>query len=176
MLLRIYDESVMNMLLRIYDESDVTIFIVTFVLADKADAVFLDLPHPWLAIPHATRVLKPEGGRMCSFSPCIEQVQKACLKLLELGYKELQTIEVLQTHFSVQSRSLNVINLEYLKTQRNENKAVKKNRETSRTVVSVPPSQQPGHTGFLTFATLPPVWSRNIQVNVDDCNNLSSEN
>ncbi|KAJ8956499.1 hypothetical protein NQ318_019217 [Aromia moschata] len=141
-------------------------------LDNKANAVFLDLPHPWLAIPHSLKSLKQTGGRLCSFSPCIEQVQKSCLMLLKLGFQEIQTMEVLQTQYAVQQRSLPVVNLDFLKSEKDGTETEKKDREMIKTITAIPPPTQPGHTGYLTFATLPPIWARNLQIslNQDDIN------
>mmetsp|Transcript_672 Transcript_672/g.831 ORF Transcript_672/g.831 Transcript_672/m.831 type:complete len:467 (+) Transcript_672:154-1554(+) len=65
----------------------------------KAHAIFLDLPEPWLAIPHAAYTMKP-NGTICSYSPCMEQTQKTCQKMKEYGFHSLKTIEVrLQEHY-----------------------------------------------------------------------------
>ncbi|CAG9769456.1 unnamed protein product [Ceutorhynchus assimilis] len=135
------------------------------------DAVFLDLPHPWLAVPHAVKALKESGGRICSFSPCIEQVQKTCLELTRLGFQEIQTMEVLQTQYNVQTKHIPVKDLDFLKMAKSENKsdgAEKKESEVAKFLTAIPPMQQPGHTGYLTFASLYPIWSRKLGISIDE--------
>jgi len=58
-----------------------------------ADAVLLDLPEPWLAVPHAKQILKP-NARLGSYSPCVEQSQKTIQKMTECGFHSIQTFEV----------------------------------------------------------------------------------
>ena len=41
----------------------------------------LKLPNLWFII------FQSEGGRICSFSPCIEQVQKTCESLRSCGFR-----------------------------------------------------------------------------------------
>ncbi len=55
-------------------------------LSGAADAVFLDLPMPWEAMRSARRCLRA-GGRLCSFSPCMEQVLKSIKLMRELGFE-----------------------------------------------------------------------------------------
>lgn len=55
------------------------------------------------------------GGRFCSFSPCIEQVQRTCSTLSEAGFQELKTLEVLQTEYKVASRPITVRELDFIK-------------------------------------------------------------
>ncbi|KAL2263490.1 hypothetical protein VTK26DRAFT_6606 [Humicola hyalothermophila] len=82
----------------------------------EADAVFLDLPAPWEALPHLSR-RKPENftaaapsddtnGQwisplnpkksvyICTFSPCIEQVTKTVSAMRRLGWVDIDMVEI----------------------------------------------------------------------------------
>ncbi|CAF4841505.1 unnamed protein product [Pieris macdunnoughi] len=55
------------------------------------------------------------GGRFCSFSPCIEQVQRTCEALTQHGFQDISTMEVLQTELKVSRRTVPVRDLTFLK-------------------------------------------------------------
>ncbi|KAJ3113703.1 tRNA (adenine(58)-N(1))-methyltransferase catalytic subunit trmt61a [Physocladia obscura] len=67
-----------------------------FGLTDTADAVFLDLPSPWEAVAFAKETFKKgRVGRLCSFSPAIEQVQRTCEELEKCGFADIRMFETL---------------------------------------------------------------------------------
>ena len=58
----------------------------------SVSAIFLDLPEPWLAIPHAAYCLKA-NGRIASYSPCMEQTQRTVVAMRKAGFHSLKTME-----------------------------------------------------------------------------------
>ncbi|RKF57673.1 tRNA -methyltransferase catalytic subunit trm61 [Erysiphe neolycopersici] len=94
-----------------------------------ASAVFLDLPAPWLALPHLTRsppiasnnnnlplaptststcpgsfisALDPSVPvHICTFSPCIEQVQRTVSSLRRLGWVAIEIVELSQKRHEI---------------------------------------------------------------------------
>ena len=63
----------------------------------RANAIFLDLPAPWLALKHLTRQgpLDPLSTvHICTFSPCIEQVQRTVTEMREYGWLEIEMVEI----------------------------------------------------------------------------------
>lgn len=71
----------------------------------KIDAIFLDLPQPWLAISSVAKMLH-FNGTLCSFSPCIEQVQQTCEALQNQDFKDVRTFEVLLRTYEVREEAL----------------------------------------------------------------------
>jgi tRNA (adenine57-N1/adenine58-N1)-methyltransferase len=132
-------------------------------LRGKVDAVFLDLPHPWDALPAGCKALK-RGGRLASFSPCVEQVQRMCTELLANGFEEVRTFEVLAKESIVKALDLAVPSVRTAlangggcdepRKKRSRGVADYNDENGVRgTCVAIPVASTPGHTGFLTFAT-----------------------
>ncbi|CAJ1978433.1 unnamed protein product [Sphenostylis stenocarpa] len=124
-----------------------------------ADAVFLDLPQPWLAVPSAAKMLK-EDGTLCSFSPCIEQVQRSC-EVLRTSFTDIRTFEVLLRAYEVREDKLESIegngdgsngSLPCKRRQCSDGGNVMSSPISS--VMARPCIEARGHTGYLTFARL----------------------
>ncbi len=144
--------------------------------AGIADAVFLDLPTPWGAIPHAAKVLKTYG-KLCNFSPCIEQVQRCAEAMTQNGFIEIETYECLSRHFEAESVEMKTlvpasraaVVAEESKPKKEEEKKAEEGEKArkmakgkrgtedwgDRTKVSAAKSfhSERGHTGYLTVAT-----------------------
>ncbi|KAK4225016.1 tRNA methyltransferase complex GCD14 subunit-domain-containing protein [Podospora fimiseda] len=74
----------------------------------EAEAIFLDLPAPWEALPHISRrnpkdpsdktwvsPLNPKkSAHLCTFSPCIEQVTKTVSAMRRLGWVDIDMVEI----------------------------------------------------------------------------------
>jgi tRNA (adenine57-N1/adenine58-N1)-methyltransferase catalytic subunit len=79
-------------------------------LSPCANAIFLDLPAPWQALPRLTRQsslddpspLDPQTAvHICTFSPCIEQAQKTVSALRRHGWLDIETVEMQQKRIDV---------------------------------------------------------------------------
>ena len=64
------------------------------------DAVFLDIPDPWAAVPSAWEALKP-CGHLATYSPNMEQVKATRAAIDERPFIEAWTIEVIQREMEV---------------------------------------------------------------------------
>jgi tRNA (adenine57-N1/adenine58-N1)-methyltransferase len=150
-----------------------------------ADAVFLDLPGPYKCVESSAKCLKKDGV-LCSFSPCVEQVQRTCAEMQRFGFVDIKTVEMLGREFDVNERKFftdieeastgkfsRVVSERDTKRVREETKKAKKilnnkGEEESIDLVSLRVSAAPRfqgqtHTGYLTFARLAPLpegWTK----------------
>ncbi|XP_061650414.1 tRNA (adenine(58)-N(1))-methyltransferase catalytic subunit TRMT61A isoform X2 [Phyllopteryx taeniolatus] len=127
-----------------------------FGVTGAADAVFLDIPDPWEAVPHAKAALKARGGRVCSFSPCVEQVQRTCQALSDHNFEEISTLEVVLRVHEVRTVSLPLPDFGPRVAPVPEAPPLPASDHAAATLkTTTPPRQMPAHTGYLTFATKP---------------------
>lgn len=52
------------------------------------------------------------GSRICSFSPCIEQVQRTCKALQQHNFHDIVTVECLQRTYEVKKITQTIISFE----------------------------------------------------------------
>ena len=123
-----------------------------------------------------------EGGRLCTFSPCIEQVQRTCQQLRTNGFEEINTIECLRRihefryqhrnkicftadknqEDTIEAKSIkreSINDQEDITTEKKfksdlEIKPKKQPQESETILTAIGPLVMPGHTGYLTFAYL----------------------
>ncbi|KHN78931.1 tRNA (adenine(58)-N(1))-methyltransferase catalytic subunit TRMT61A [Toxocara canis] len=150
-----------------------------FFVENACDGVFLDLPAPWTAISHAKRALsRTRGGRIVSFSPCVEQVQRVCDMLRRQGFVQIETVELVSRKLKVADMSLETLK-EFAHSNvapdesgdgGEEERGGKRRRldlnacvqetsggetaKISHSTLLTYPAAQPTHTGYLTCATL----------------------
>ena len=60
------------------------------------------------AVASAAQCLRPDGV-FCSFSPCIEQVQRTCAALEEQGFFAVRSMECLLRHYEVRQEKLTLV-------------------------------------------------------------------
>lgn len=69
---------------------------------DYFDAVFVDIPTPWEAIPLVKKILK-KGHRAGFLSPTVEQVAKTYETLEEHDFVELECFEILERNMKIKT-------------------------------------------------------------------------
>ncbi|CAD7704160.1 unnamed protein product [Ostreobium quekettii] len=72
-------------------------------LSGKAHGVFLDLPSPWKVVQSAHSSLRSIGGRISTFSPCMEQVQKTVERMRACGFTDVRVMECLARDHQVKT-------------------------------------------------------------------------
>lgn len=145
-----------------------------------AHAIFLDLPEPWLAVKHAAYTLKI-SGRICSYSPCMEQTQRTVVALKQYGFHSIQTVEARLKEYFVDEVEMEAPPTALPAVPTEETATLEKERHVAGGVLQKPEgeiivetenqankhqpgakkrklcarpfSQMRGHTAFLTFAT-----------------------
>ena len=81
-----------------------------------ADAIFLDLPAPWLALKHLTRSQSTSplnsntAVHLCTFSPCIEQVMATVSALRKASWTEIEMVEVQNRRIDVRREQVGLKN------------------------------------------------------------------
>ena len=67
------------------------------------DAVLLDQPEPWAALPNVVPLLAP-GARVACYSPQVGQMEKVARTMTELGFSDVRCMELIQRDWVIRER------------------------------------------------------------------------
>jgi len=83
---------------------DVRVADVRAGIAERGvDAVVLDMPDPWEAVPPAWDALRP-GGHFAAYSPLVSQVEQTTRALAKQGFADLRSLELIEREWVVGER------------------------------------------------------------------------
>lgn len=74
--------------------------ITTGIDEEGVDAVVLDMPTPWMIVESVKKALRM-GGRVVSFSPTINQVEKTVEELNRVGFVNVKALELIMRTYKV---------------------------------------------------------------------------
>lgn len=87
--------------------------------------VFLDLPAPWEAVASAKKAFKQDKiGKICTFSPCIEQISRTVTALSDNGFVDIQMYECL-----IRFNEIRVIPMWTIEEAMEKQRAIEKKRK-----------------------------------------------
>jgi tRNA (adenine57-N1/adenine58-N1)-methyltransferase len=66
-------------------------------------AVLLDQPEPWLALPHVVPALAP-GARVACYTPQVSQMEQAARTLQALGFTQVRCLELIERGWEVKEK------------------------------------------------------------------------
>ncbi|BCS91915.1 tRNA (adenine-N1)-methyltransferase [Metallosphaera javensis (ex Sakai et al. 2022)] len=70
----------------------------------NVDAVFLDMPDPWLATETVYKALKPSGS-VVVFVPTVGQIEKTFLSLRKNGFVDVEAVELILREYQVKENA-----------------------------------------------------------------------
>jgi hypothetical protein len=128
-----------------------------------------------------------DGGKLVTFSPCIEQIQvtplllpvrhappcphrgadmqRTAVQMRSAGFRDVRMFEILSRNMDCAPCEATAAILDEeacVSTPKQQNHPIKRLREAAQvssgagavSIVSRPPKEEPGHTGYLLFGTL----------------------
>jgi len=69
---------------------------------EEIDAFVMDIPEPWLSLPHANRTLR-NGGHLCVYVPTVNQMERIVREMRETGFWHVKAMELISREMVVHS-------------------------------------------------------------------------